>query len=368
MQQKKPIKQERELKGWSQERLAEEIGTTAVNVGRWERDVTTPSPYFRQKLCELFGKNAHELGLLTPADTEPTLQPLPSVEDKPAAIEEQAATVATVKGLLEKTSNLPTTIEEQAATFATATNAVTHVLTVADVEVAQPPVQQSSTRGKWSGTRRLLKRKEVLLGGVCITLAVWAVLLHSFQLPVSSHTSVSNGAVPVSTSDTSSAGISVALASLTTQACPFVADSYALTATASAVAQMCVLKNIRESEKAFSIQMIIHTGDSGGILFSTLLHDITYRFCIGQDGHYAIIFQDKQGDKSFSGTNTTIHSGVNQTNRIAVIRYPHMLAFFVNKHHLTSITTSFAGNGTMYLFAQADHQPTQVMFQHPLPK
>ncbi len=342
MQQKKPIKQERELKGWSQERLAEEIGTTAVNVGRWERDVTTPSPYFRQKLCELFGKNAHELGLLTPADAEPAPQPQPSLEDKPA------------------------TIEEQAATFATATNAVMHVLTIADVEAVQPPAQQAITSDKWSKTRRLVKQKEVLLGGACAALAACAVLIYLFQLPVPSHVTVSATTHPLSIP--SPIGTSVALDSLTTQACPFSIDGYALTATTSAASQVCALKEMPESVKVFSIQMIIHTGDSGGILFATPQHDIMYRLCIDQDGHYDVTFQDKQGEKTFSGTSTTIHSGVNQTNRIAVIRYPHTLSFFVNQRRISSITTSFAGSGTMYLFAQADHQSTQVMFQHPLPK
>lgn len=58
------LKQERELRGWSQARVAEEIGTTALNVGRWERGTSQPYPHFREKLCKLFGKDARELGLM----------------------------------------------------------------------------------------------------------------------------------------------------------------------------------------------------------------------------------------------------------------------------------------------------------------
>lgn len=58
------LKRQRELRGWSQEKLAEEIGTTHVNISRWETGVTSPSPHFRSKLCEIFGKNAYELGLV----------------------------------------------------------------------------------------------------------------------------------------------------------------------------------------------------------------------------------------------------------------------------------------------------------------
>lgn len=38
----------------SQEDLADRVGTTPSNVSRWERGVTSPTPYFRRKLCDVF--------------------------------------------------------------------------------------------------------------------------------------------------------------------------------------------------------------------------------------------------------------------------------------------------------------------------
>src|SRR5438876_2313188 len=58
------LKQQRELKGWSQAKLAEEVGTTQKIISRWESGVSKPQPYYREKLIELFGMNAKELGLL----------------------------------------------------------------------------------------------------------------------------------------------------------------------------------------------------------------------------------------------------------------------------------------------------------------
>ncbi len=58
------LKQERERHGWTQSQLAERIGTTQINVSRWENGTTVPGPYYRQKLGELFGKSLHELGLI----------------------------------------------------------------------------------------------------------------------------------------------------------------------------------------------------------------------------------------------------------------------------------------------------------------
>ena len=58
------LKRERELRGLTQSQVAEHIGTTQINVSRWENGNTLPSPYYRQQLSEFFGKSIQELGLL----------------------------------------------------------------------------------------------------------------------------------------------------------------------------------------------------------------------------------------------------------------------------------------------------------------
>src|SRR5260370_20235610 len=62
-----PLKVERELRGWSQGKLAEEIGTTTRSVSRWEQGLALPYPHYREQLCNIFGKTAKELGLLPTA-------------------------------------------------------------------------------------------------------------------------------------------------------------------------------------------------------------------------------------------------------------------------------------------------------------
>ena len=58
----------REAQQWTQVQLAEMIGSTSVNVSRWENNITFPSRYYRDKLCKLFGKSERELGLLARGD------------------------------------------------------------------------------------------------------------------------------------------------------------------------------------------------------------------------------------------------------------------------------------------------------------
>src|SRR2546429_125581 len=59
-----PLKIERELRGWSQAKLAETLGTTTRSVSRWEQGLALPYPHYREQLCILFDKTAKELGLL----------------------------------------------------------------------------------------------------------------------------------------------------------------------------------------------------------------------------------------------------------------------------------------------------------------
>lgn len=58
------LRQERQRRGWSRQYVAEQIGVAdPKTIGRWERGVASPSSYFLQKLCTLFGMLAQDLGL-----------------------------------------------------------------------------------------------------------------------------------------------------------------------------------------------------------------------------------------------------------------------------------------------------------------
>src|SRR5262249_21182662 len=69
-----PLRQERIRRNWRQQDLADQLGTTVATVKRWEQGSHLPGPYFRVKLCDLFGKSAEELGLLPDASPSPTTE------------------------------------------------------------------------------------------------------------------------------------------------------------------------------------------------------------------------------------------------------------------------------------------------------
>ncbi len=58
------LRYQRQTRGWSHKKLADLLDTSKELVGRWERGIQQPSPYYQEKLCTLFEKTAEELGFI----------------------------------------------------------------------------------------------------------------------------------------------------------------------------------------------------------------------------------------------------------------------------------------------------------------
>jgi transcriptional regulator with XRE-family HTH domain len=58
-----PLRLARLNKGLTQQKLADLIGVSALEVGRWERGEATPHPLHRERLSELFESTAEQLGI-----------------------------------------------------------------------------------------------------------------------------------------------------------------------------------------------------------------------------------------------------------------------------------------------------------------
>ncbi len=63
----------REKQGWTQEELADKVGTSGVTVSRWESGVTSPNRYSRKMLSTVYGKSIEELNQLLDEGNEQTL-------------------------------------------------------------------------------------------------------------------------------------------------------------------------------------------------------------------------------------------------------------------------------------------------------
>jgi tetratricopeptide (TPR) repeat protein/transcriptional regulator with XRE-family HTH domain len=96
------LRQARELRGWSQKFVAEQVDAPATcYISRWERGYTIPSPFYREKLCRVFGKDARELGFFLMKEP---LEALPATLN--SATFSQTHAMSSAKAFLFDTSEL----------------------------------------------------------------------------------------------------------------------------------------------------------------------------------------------------------------------------------------------------------------------
>src|SRR5438128_8230464 len=95
------LKRARHQRSWTQAELAEQVGATFETVSRWERGIKAPSAYYRRKLCDVFGKTAEELGLLTDSSAPLTPDSSPCVFFSSAYADAERKFVASLKTELQ---------------------------------------------------------------------------------------------------------------------------------------------------------------------------------------------------------------------------------------------------------------------------
>jgi predicted ATPase/DNA-binding CsgD family transcriptional regulator/DNA-binding XRE family transcriptional regulator len=78
------LKAQRLKKNWTQVYVATMIGTSDIEVSRWETGVSIPTLYFRERLCELFGKTPEDLGFISStSETRPEERVLRPADELP---------------------------------------------------------------------------------------------------------------------------------------------------------------------------------------------------------------------------------------------------------------------------------------------
>src|SRR5947209_18852657 len=79
------LRRQREQRHWTQTEVARLLGTTYLSVCRWENGTTSPSLYYRKRLCELFELPAEKLGLAPPSE-ETTLSAADTASSPPPTL------------------------------------------------------------------------------------------------------------------------------------------------------------------------------------------------------------------------------------------------------------------------------------------
>lgn len=97
------LRRERQLRGWSQQKVAKLLDTSEDVISRWERGERKPGPFFQEKLCILYGKSAEELGLIPSLTSETANIPSKQMLEKDQLLSERLSQAESIINLAWET-------------------------------------------------------------------------------------------------------------------------------------------------------------------------------------------------------------------------------------------------------------------------
>ena len=149
--------------------------------------------------------------------------------------------------------------------------------------------------------------------------------------------------------------------------CQFRQGAYYTSESVRGNFQLCAASATNFNNFAYQVQMTIVKGDIGGIVFRM---DTTgnnfYYFNISRFGAYALDIYNSQGYlKTVSGgTISAFHSGLNQTNLIAVVAQGHTIDLYVNLRFIAGVSDSTYGVGQIGVVADDEGSVAEVVFSN----
>jgi eukaryotic-like serine/threonine-protein kinase len=146
-------------------------------------------------------------------------------------------------------------------------------------------------------------------------------------------------------------------------ACQFAGGAYHVSQSNAQYISFCNAKNTNFSNFAFEVQMRIIQGDCGGLIFryQDSNNGTFYYFEICQNGTYTL-FESYSNTLRDNASSTAIHTGLNQSNLIAVSANGSTLDLYVNNQKIDSINDSTHSQGQIGVVATDLNSPTEVVF------
>lgn len=327
--------EERKRRRWSQQKIADLVGTTQNNVSRWELGLTTPSFYFCTQLCTLFDKTPQELGLVDDAPDEALeLLKLNGEEIDPALAE-----------------NVPMALPSS-------------TLSVLDSPLARPEKGQdvilSTARAfRWTNQRVWIS---ILTGVVLLALVLGGILVttdagHNATTRVNTPTGINFRSTIDPYGADSTLAISDDLTGTTNPAhwdadsngdhgCFFRNHTYDVLLRGLGY---CVANSMDIANFVYQIQLKIVQGHAAGIIFRTNdgAAQTYYIFEITVDGNYFVQRNDSSEDDAplTSGSSTAIKTGFDQPNTLAVDANGGQMTIYINGRAITPLTDSHYSSG-----------------------
>ncbi len=157
--------------------------------------------------------------------------------------------------------------------------------------------------------------------------------------------------------------------------CAFTAGAYHVNAIQPNKGKGCVAGSDSPpstfSDFAYEVQMTIIKGDGGGILIRDDKKGNGYYFFITQDGNYGFATYNNCPGNNCNVTllrNTSnlsaIHTGLNQSNLVAVVAQGSTIELYVNNQGIDSVSDSNYSQGHIGVAASDMNNPTEVVFSN----
>ena len=158
-------------------------------------------------------------------------------------------------------------------------------------------------------------------------------------------------------------------------------DSYEAVETNQRKWHPCVSQAANYGNFVYETQMIINSGDCGGILFRTMeKQSDTYQFEVCANGRFYLYYYNAKGPDTFNPSTCTqpngskgscalvdttavaVRQGLNQSNLLAVEANGSTLSLWVNHFLLSTVTDKKFASGNIGIFAADYRNPTIVTF------
>ena len=151
-------------------------------------------------------------------------------------------------------------------------------------------------------------------------------------------------------------------------ACQFTGEAYYASESKAGIFYICG-ESTDFSNFAFEVQMRIIKGDCGGILFrEDSATGKLYYFRVCHDGSYSLLlyvgFSGSTSKILISKTSSAIHTGLNQSNTVAIVANGSTLNIYVNRQKIDSITDSTYSHGQIGIAAEDRGDPTEMVYSN----
>lgn len=142
--------------------------------------------------------------------------------------------------------------------------------------------------------------------------------------------------------------------------CTFRDGAYHAVESAKGYIQDCAISTF--SNFVFQAKMTILKGDCGVLTFRNE-NSSYYAFSVCQNGSFYLNIIGNNGRQLFSGSNSAIKTGLNQSNVAAVLAQGSSIAFYVNGRFMGSVNDITLGSGAIGFGANAPFTgPTEVAY------